>query len=687
MNTTQLCHTVDNYLPQGLYAMNDVNQIHEAIVRAITKSLDELAPLKTVQIKDGNPLSLAPDTLAAMRARDVAAVSDTTRYRALRNHVTRLVRRDRLNTIRKSIISSGGDAKKMWKVAKESVGMASSTSVPPSLSSATLNNYYIDKVGLIRNNIKSAPLSSVTSTCGPTLFSFRYPNAGRVAKVIKGLRNTNALGADGISIQVLKRASDVLAAPLAHLIRVSFNCSEVPHGFKLATISPVFKGRGKDPNEAGSYRPVAILPAMSKILEKVVADALTTHLEELLPAEQFGFRPNRNCAAAIATAHGEMCAAKSKGMVSAIAAYDFSSAFDTVDSTIMSTKLDRLGIRGKANLWFNDYLKHRLQRVSSNGIMSSYLPVKYGVPQGSILGPLLFLAMVAELPRSLSIPRHHGCSVGYADDVVAIAHGNSKDDVKLILENTSKAIMNYAASHFLAINPSKTQIMWATTHNGPTVAIGNSMISGSTSIDLLGVGFNKNLRPVPYIIFQTKSARKILGVTRRLLCHLPPNLVAKISAALFTGKLGYGLAATISPRLVEQDPVNCGIQDIQIIVNTAARCILRKKLTDKISVQQLLAQTGLPSINRLVVKSAALETWRAIHSNGNPLGDLIGNPGSGSRATRANTNGLLAPPSTTKDTLAWTAYKIWNSCESLRLATTITAANKVASLLAKSAPL
>ncbi len=692
VTTAQLCLSVDGYLPANLYSIGDVNAVHEAIVSAITRALDDLSPLRTVMVKEGNTLSLAGDTLATMRARDKAAKSDMICYRSLRNKVARLVRRDRINSVRKSVMSSGVDAKKMWKIAKESVGMDTSPSVPPSLSATKLNSFYINKVESIRSSISPAPLLSATLPFSPTRFSFKYPHAGKVARIIKGLKNTSALGADGISVQVLKRAADVLSAPLAHLIQVSFNTNRVPDAFKLATITPVFKGHGKDPNEAGSYRPVAILPAISKVLEKVVADALSTHLEQILPAEQFGFRPNRNCAAAIATAHGAMSMAKFGGMVSALAAYDFSSAFDTVDSTIMTTKLDRLGIQGKPNLWFKDYLTNRFQRVSSNGTMSSYLPVKYGVPQGSILGPLLFLAMVAELPAALSIPPDLGCTVGYADDIVAIARGKSEDDVKQILEDTSKTIISYATSHYLAINPSKTQIMWTGTNNGPSLTIGDSTVSGSTSINLLGVGFNKLLRPVPFMISQAKSARKILGITRRMLRHLPPNMVAKISGVLFTGKLGYGLAAAVPPRLIEEDPINGGVQELQTIVNTAARCILRKKLTDKVSVQTLLAQTGLPSINRLAVRSAALESWRAIQSNNNnrhdnPLGHLIGNPGSGTRATRANTRGLLPPPTTTKDTLAWSAYKIWNSCEDLRLATSLTAAKKAASCLARSAPL
>ncbi len=692
VDTVALCLAIDANIPPDLYELTDVDAVHSAIVKAITTALDKLAPIRQVRIKEGNTLCLGGDTRAAMRARDVAALTNTTQYKLLRNKVVRLVRRDKLLTIRKAAARSEGNAKRVWRLANEAVGLKTTSAVPPTLTATTLNNFYVDKMLKIHDSITPGPISAVKLTPEPiSAFSFDYPSAGKIARVIKGLKNTSAVGADDICVDVLKRAVDVLASPIAHLIRLSFASSKVPSGFKLATVTPVYKGKGKDPEDAASYRPVAILSALSKVLERVVARSLNAHLSHLLPNDQFGFRENRNSTAAIATVHGSMSAFRNMNNATAVAAYDFSSAFDTVDTSVLLTKLDRLGIRGNELHWFENYLCSRYQRVSANGTLSSYLPVRYGVPQGSILGPILFLCMVAELPASL--PVGLGGSVGYADDVVAFAVGRTAQEVKKTLEDVSAAIINYASAHFLAINPSKTQVLWAGHQEVPAVTVGDSTVSEATYVDLLGVKFNKNLKPIPYFKLQLAAARKILGLTCRLMCHLPPDLVAMVSRSLFAGKLGYGLATAARPRFSEADQVQSAVQELQVVINSAARAILRRKQADCIPVSRLLAKTGLPSLNRLLVKSVALEAWRAVcvkdgpGGTPSPLAVLIGNPGQGTRATRANTAGLLPPPRTGKDTLVWSAYQAWNHSADLRAATTLSAARTAASALANLAPL
>ncbi len=692
IDSMALCVAIDKHISFNLYELTKVDDVHDVIVKAITLALDELAPIRQVRVKEGCSLYLAGDTRAAMKARDKAAISGSSDYRFLRNQVVRMVRRDKLNSTRKTLARSGNNTKQVWKLAKEAVGLTTSTDVPSSLTATTLNTYYVDKVNMIHDSITPGPLSAVRLTPEPTSkFSFEYPSAGKIASVIRSLKNTGAIGADGICVGVLKKAVDVLASPIAHLVRLSFTTSKVPAGFKLATITPIYKAKGKDPMEPASYRPVAILSALSKVLERIVANTLNAHIVYLLPNSQFGFRANRNSTSAIATVHGSMSALRRSGKLTAVAAYDFSSAFDTVDTCILLAKLDRLGICGKELAWFSNYLDSRYQRVSVNGTMSPYLPVKYGVPQGSILGPVLFLCMVAELPASLPIGL--GGSVSYADDIVAYAAGETMGEVKTILEDVSAAIIKYAEAHFLAINPGKTQILWAGHQDGPAVTIGNSEVGEATSVDLLGVGFNKHLKPTPYFKLQLIAARRILGLTRRLMCHFPPNLVAMVSRSLFTGKLSYGLAAVVSPRLSEDEPIQSAVQELQVIINSAARTILRKSRSDHIRVSDLLAKTGLPSLNRLLVRAVALETWRALSTKDSPSGiqspllALIGRPGSGGRATRAKASGLLPPPLASKDTLIWSAYQVWNSSADLRMAATLSAAKTAAISLARRAPL
>ena len=177
------------------------------------------------------------------------------------------------------------------------------------------------------------------------------------------------------------------------------------------------------------------------------------------------------------------------------------------------------------------------------------------------------------------------------------------------------------------------------------------------------------------------------------MCYLPSNIVSIILASLFVGKLGYGLAASIPPRFSVEDPLHGGLHDLQVCINSAARAILRETQGNRTSVATLLARTGLPSLNGLMVRTVAVECWRALNVLDGPdaqpslLADLIGVPGSGTRLTRFNIAGMLSPPSTSTDTLVWAAYRAWNLSENLRQAATLSSAKRAAISLAALAPL
>jgi hypothetical protein len=163
-------------------------------------------------------------------------------------------------------------------------------------------------------------------------FSFHFAKAGRVAKVIKTLNNTEALGVDGIAVSILKKGSEVLSGPLAHLINRSQADGVVPRGFKLGIIHPVFKGGGKCQKEPGSYRQISILPAMSKVLEIWVKTDLEAHLAAVngLPQTKFGFRPKRSCATALSHVQAGWLHGVKAGKVVGVMAFDLCAAFDTV---------------------------------------------------------------------------------------------------------------------------------------------------------------------------------------------------------------------------------------------------------------------------------------------------------------------------------------------------------------------
>ncbi len=199
---------------------------------------------------------------------------------------------------------------------------------------------------------------------------------------------------------------------------------------------------------------MSILTALSKVLERVVLKQVSRHLAPHLPPTQFGFRPRRGTTGAIAYAHGCWSAARARGLVLAVAGYDLSSAFVTIDVGMVSSKLKSFGVIEEENKWFLNYLSDRQQQVQYNSSRSSFRSVQYGVPQGSILGPLLFLVLVADLPEELLAHADGTVEIGvstYADDTLCWVAGRNAEQVRARLEVLCSAIATYASKNYFAV--------------------------------------------------------------------------------------------------------------------------------------------------------------------------------------------------------------------------------------------
>jgi hypothetical protein len=175
-------------------------------------------------------------------------------------------------------------------------------------------------------------------------FEFTFPTVGKIVKIIRGLKATEAMGIDNIPASVLKKGVEVLAGPISHLVNRSLAKGRVPEAFKVGKVFPIFKGKGKAREDPASYRPVSILPAMSKILEKSFKADLEDHLAKVngLPGAQYGFRPRRSCTSALAHAHSRWLTGAESGQVVGIMAFDLSAAFDTVAVEQLLPKLQLL---------------------------------------------------------------------------------------------------------------------------------------------------------------------------------------------------------------------------------------------------------------------------------------------------------------------------------------------------------
>ena len=281
------------------------------------------------------------------------------------------------------------------------VGMQYAEQIPSSVKNI---NHYLSH---IPDNTKTIFMKSVLPS--------------KIDKIIVNLPNKNSSGHDNLSNILLKQIKHSIIHPLTIISNHSLTEGEFPHGMKAADVSPLYKSKEK--YMVNNYRPISLLITMSKILEKVVYVRVYNFLVEIdqLYQSQYGFRSGHSCQNAISELIGTILKNREENKLTIGVFIDLSKAFDTLSHDILLRKLHKYGIRGTALYWFKSYLSDRGIRVkiqSSNGKIeySSYHPLSYGTPQGSCLGPLLFLIFINDLYYSVS----YGTSLLFADDTTLL---------------------------------------------------------------------------------------------------------------------------------------------------------------------------------------------------------------------------------------------------------------------------
>lgn len=291
------------------------------------------------------------------------------------------------------------------------------------------------------------------------VFSFQWIDTNTILKTIQHLKNKGSAGVDGISNVLLKVIAPYIIKPLYKLINRSLRNGTVPDSFKIAQIIPIYKGRDAgSQHEYTNYRPISLLQSLSKVLEKLVDSQLRRYLkyQDVLYSKQFGFRGRRGCDQALLLFTDFAKKHISRGDKVLTAFLDLKKAFDTVDHEILLQKLMMYGVGGVANDWFRSYLRNRKQLVKiPSGEKSGLKIVNLGVPQGSVLGPLLFLLYMNDL--AFCVPEFQ--TILFADDTSLSLAGQNYDQILVEFNQLLGRVSEWLRVNLLSLNVSKTKYM------------------------------------------------------------------------------------------------------------------------------------------------------------------------------------------------------------------------------------
>ena len=327
---------------------------------------------------------------------------------------------------------------------------------------------------------------------------------------------TTSVGWDDINVNILKSSFHHYSNVLVHLVNMSLSEGVFPDLMKIAKIIPLYKNGEK--NILNNYRPVSVLPVFSKLFERVIYNRLIQFVNDndLLYEFQFGFRKKHNTTLALITLIDKIVTGINDNEMTLGAFLDFSKAFDMMDHNILMRKLHKYGIRGIGNNLIRNYLQNRKQYIIFNGTLSDTLSVNCGVPQGSILGPLLFILYVNDLHlvSDLVLP------ILFADDSSIFIRGNDIINMTNTLNQELNKIYIWINTNKLCLNINKTSCMLFKPRRRKVlhefqVKIANTVISKANSMKFLGVVIDSNLSWDAHINFIRKKIAKGIGIINK----------------------------------------------------------------------------------------------------------------------------------------------------------------------------
>jgi hypothetical protein len=329
--------------------------------------------------------------------------------------------------------------------------------------------------------------------------------------LIKSINGNKAVGCDNIPPRYVKTAAPIIAPIITGLINKGISNSEFPDSLKQAEVAPIYKKA--DRLQKQNYRPVSILPTLSKIFEKVLASQITNFFKDTFSPHLSAFRSGYSCQHALLDIMEKWKLELRQGKIIGSLLMDLSKAFDCISHKLLIAKLEAYGLGLKSIKLMQSYLNFRKQRVKIGNIMSTYKLIEKGVPQGSILGPILFNIFINDLFYFIKT----ATLTNYADDNT-LSYGHKSENLirKILIEETN-ICLNWFKINCMAANPGKFQVMFLGKAGiSLDLEINGFSITPEKSVKLLGITIDSKLNFSEHVTELCKKTSKQLNVLRRL---------------------------------------------------------------------------------------------------------------------------------------------------------------------------
>ena len=577
---------------------HDISILVDSMNDGLRSLLDQHAPLHTRLVRDRTPAPWKTEDVkeAKRKARraerkwrktglnvdEQIYVSETKNYMTVSNKARKEYYSNK--------IKECSTTKEVHLVSDILLGKSKCTPLPTNINKSELSqhfsDYFVEKIKQIRKDldIKTAADVSFDGHYGTTLNFFEKVTEDELKKIILSMPSKTC-SLDPLPTSLTKLLLPELLPLITKIINLSLQKGVVPNSFKEALVIPLLKKPNLDCNQMKNFRPVSNLPFLSKVLERVVLSQLLNHLNhnKLLETFQSAYRIDHSTETAVLSVVNDLLLQCDNHNISIMALLDLSAAFDTIDHDILIMRLEKtFGLCGPVLHWFKSYLKGRSQFVNIDSIKSSTSKIEFGVPQGSVLGPILFSLYTQ--PLSNVIVKNDCKFHKFADDT-EVTKSSTPDSYKSTKEDVSKCISHissWMASNKLKLNPDKTEVIAVSTPNllkdvkNDIVELNETNLSIQNSVKYLGVQIDSSLSMSSQINSISKS------------CFLELRRISSIRKFLSHDAVKTLVCSKVLPRLDYCNSTFIGMTDynftrLQRIQNCAAKLIYKKRKYDHVT--------------------------------------------------------------------------------------------------------